>query len=130
MFTELVFSAYADIMVGFQQPMYEVNENGLQVEVCAVIVTGEIAANVEISLETADNSALAGSDYAALTTILTFVAPSTRACENINIINDQIYEIDETFFGQLMSDDTRVLIIPARQQTTIEINDEDSKLFK
>ena len=110
--------------------MYEMNENGLQVEVCAVIVNGEIAADVEISLETADNSALAGNDYTALTTTLTFVAPSTRACENINILNDQIYEINEIFFGQLTSDNARVVINPPRQQTTIEINDEDSKLFK
>ena len=117
-------------MVGFQQPMYEVDENAVQVEVCAVIVNGEIAADVEVSLETADNSALAGSDYTALTTTLTFAAPSTRACENINIINDQMYEIDETFFGQLTSDNARVVIIPARRQTTIEINDEDSKLLK
>ena len=109
--------------------MYEVNENGVQVEVCAVIVSGDSAADVMISLETADDSALAGDDYTALSTTLTFVTPSTRTCENVDIINDQIYEIDETFFGQLMSDDSRVVIIPARQQTTIEIDDEDSKLY-
>ena len=113
-------------MVGFQQPMYEVDENGVQVEVCAEIVNGEIADDVTVMLVTMDNTALAGSDYSALTITLTFDAPSTLACTNINIIDDESYEVDETFFGILISDNPMVQIIPAREQTIIQIVDEDS----
>jgi hypothetical protein len=114
------------IMVGFQQPMYEVDENGVQVEVCAEIVNGEIADDVTVMLVTMDNTALAGSDYSALTITLTFDAPSTLACTNINIMDDESYEVDETFFGILISDNPMVQIIPAREQTIIQIVDEDS----
>ena len=113
-------------MVGFQQPMYEVDENGVQVEVCAEIVNGEIADDVTVMLVTMDNTALAGSDYSALTITLTFDAPSTLACTNINIMDDESYEVDETFFGILISDNPMVQIIPAREQTIIQIVDEDS----
>ena len=96
-------------------------------EVCAVIDQGQIQGTVIVNIDTRDNVALAGSDYTALqNTALTFEAPSTTACTNIMITNDQLYEIDENFFGLLTSPDpTRVTINTARDEASIEILDED-----
>ena len=97
------------------------------VQVCAVIDQGQIQGAVIVNIDTRDNVALAGSDYTALQNIaLTFEAPSTTACTDIVITNDQLYEIDENFFGSLTSPDpTRVTINPARDEASIEIIDED-----
>ena len=114
------------VSVGFEQLSYDVNENGGTVQVCAVI-TGEIESNVIVDLQTSDGTAEASRDYTALNTELTFVAPSTRACQDINILNDQLYEVDENFFGELTSSNSRVVVITARRRTTVEINDEESK---
>ena len=114
------------MLVGFEQLAYDVNENGGTVQVCAVI-TGEIESNVIVDLQTSDSAAEASRDYTALNTELTFVAPSTRACQDINILNDQLYEVDENFFGELTSSNPRVEVITARRRTTVEINGKDSK---
>lgn len=103
-------------------------ENINEVEVCAVIISGQIARDISVTLTTADDSAESPQDYTALTTELTFSAPSTRACEDITIVDDQIFELDESFFGRLTSSDPQVDISPDRQETTIQINDEDSTL--
>ena len=115
--------------VGFQQLRYSVNENGVSVEVCAVIEQGEIEGNVVVNIQTSDRSAVAVDDYTALqNAVLTFEAPSTRACTNININNDQLYEIDEDFVATLTTPDpSRVVINPARDETNIEILDDDSE---
>ena len=98
-------------------------------EVCAVVDQGEVGGDVVVNIQTSDGSALAGSDYTALpsTAALTFVAPSTRACTNIDITNDQLFEIDEDFTATLTSPDTtRVTINAARDVTTVQITDDDS----
>ena len=116
------------VRVGFQQLEYSVSENEGTVEVCAVIDQGEIQGTVIVNIDTGDGTALAGTDYTALQGgTLTFEPPSTRACTDITITNDQLYEIDEQFFGRLRSSDlTRVTVNPARDDANIEILDEDS----
>ena len=119
------------VRVGFEELTYSENENGGTVEVCAVIDQGQLQGSVEVNIQTSDNTAEAGSDYTALpaNAVLTFQSPSTRACTDISITNDQLYEIDEDFFGQLTSPNpNRVTINPARDTTTITILDDDSTL--
>lgn len=118
----------ADVTVGFERSLYKVRENNDEVEVCAVIISGEIARDISVMFTIANNSAVSPQDYTALNTGLTFSAPSTRACVDINIVDDEIFEVDESFFGRLVSSDAEVNIDPDSQQTTVQINDEDSML--
>ena len=118
------------ITVGFEELIYQVDENGGSIEVCAEIIVGEIDTDVVVNIQTSDGTAVAGSDYTALLNVpLTFEAPSTLACVSISIDNDQVYEDIEEFIGTLTSTDPdRITISPARQTTTIRINDNDGLL--
>lgn len=111
--------------------MYTVNENGGRVEVCAEIDQGQIATDVIVNIETADGTAMANNDYTPIIAgTLTFTSPSTRACTNIDIEDDQLFEADENFFGRLSSPDpTRVTINPSRDETDIQITDQDSTFY-
>ena len=117
-----------EVTVGFERSLYEVREDNNEVEVCAVIISGQIARDISIMFSTEDDSAVSPQDYTAQSTGLTFSASSTRACVDIDIVDDEIFEVDETFFGSLVSSDAAVNIDPNRQQTTVQINDEDSTL--
>ena len=119
---------FAEVTVGFERSLYEVRENNNEVEVCAVIISGQIARDISVMFTTEDDSAMSPQDYTAQSTGLTFSEPSTRACVDIDIADDDIFELDETFFGRLTSSDSAVNIDPGRQQTTVQINDEDSTL--
>ena len=115
--------------VGFEDLTYSVDENEGVVEVCAIIEQGEIQGTIVVNIQTNDRTAIAGSDYTALQNAqLSFVSPSTRACTNIDITNDQLYENDENFVARLSTlDPSRVRINPARDESNVEILDDDSK---
>lgn len=118
------------VTAGFEELMYDVNENGGSVQVCAVI-NGQIDSDVVVNIQTVDDTAMANSDYTPLqNTPLTFQAPNTRACTSISITNDQVYEFNEDFFALLTTPDpTRVTITASRAQTTITIADNDGMLL-
>jgi hypothetical protein len=67
-----------------------------------VTLTGATDQTVTVSVATADNSALAGSDYVALAaTTLTFAPGETTKTVTVTVTGDTVVENDETFLVQL-----------------------------
>ena len=112
------------MVAGFEQVFYTVSEDDGFVEVC-VIIENQLVSDVTVSLQT--DSAISGEGYNYIE-VLTFVAPSTRECTSVTIINDTLYENDEIFHVRLSTTDTRVQINPNNSQATVQIIDDGSKL--
>jgi len=80
----------------FGNAAYSVAENGAQIQV-AVTRTGGSDGAVDVDYATTDGSATAGSDYTATSGTLNFSDGQTSATFNVPIIDDIVYEGDETF---------------------------------
>jgi Calx-beta domain/Right handed beta helix region len=123
---DIIFAVYGDTAGSLQlgQQMYTVNENGGSVAV-TVTRTGGTAGVVSATLATANGSAMAGSDYTALTTTVTFANNDamTRTYA-IAITDDMAVEQTESFTVSLTN------FIGATPGTTtsatITINDNDA----
>ena len=96
-----------DLTVQFAESEYEIDETSAVIEV-VVVGTGTTANPVTIPVMTADDTATAGDDYAALMTTLTFPAGAggsdLRQTLTINLIDDTLIEGPEQFllsFGTL-----------------------------
>ena len=102
-------------------------EDDGSVEVC-VMIENQLVSDVTMSLQTDTANSGEGCDYVEMMTSLIFVASSTRECSSIVVINDRLYENDETFYVRLFATDTRVQINPNKSQVTVQINDDDGRL--
>ena len=68
-----------------------------------------------------------GSDYNAIVPmVLTFDRDTSNFSIPINIIDDQVHELDEQFFGDLVTSDEDVILDP--QRTRVRIADNDGML--
>ena len=115
------------MVAGFEQVFYTVSEDDGFVEVC-IIIENQLVSDVTVSLQTDSAISGEGYNYIEMMIVLTFVAPSTRECTSVTIINDTLYENDEIFHVRLSTTDTRVQINPNNSQATVQIIDDDSKL--
>ena len=122
-------SIFAAVTIGLTETVYDVTEgDGAVVEVCATVFDGVLEREAEVTLQTADGSAVSQgieSDYRALTARLIFTSSMTEICRNITIINDMYYEDPESFNVLLTSDDPCVDVNP--DMRTVTILDEDGK---
>jgi uncharacterized delta-60 repeat protein len=87
----------------FSAPSFTVNENGTNA-VITVIRTGGSVGSVQVDYMTANGTnspALAGSDYTARNSTLSFASGQTNRTFTVPIINDTTVEPDETFFVKL-----------------------------
>ncbi|XP_078488536.1 sodium/calcium exchanger 2 isoform X2 [Ciona intestinalis] len=66
-----------------------------------VVRTGDLSADAVVSYETFDGTANAGDDYVSVSGTLTFGPKETRKEIEIEIIDDNVWEPDETFFVKL-----------------------------
>ena len=48
-------------------------------------------------------------------------------CVNVTIINDDIYEVDETFLVTISTDDSQVVVQPEQEVVNVTIIDKDGK---
>ncbi|MDQ7048247.1 MAG: Calx-beta domain-containing protein [Enterobacterales bacterium] len=80
----------------FSKVNYSVAEDGLTLDVTIVRSFGA-AGQVTVDLSTADGTALANSDYTALSTSLVFAEGVKMQTATISIIDDTVEEMDETF---------------------------------
>ena len=62
-------------------------------------------------------------DYNPAQADLTFSGSFRTACTSLLVINDQLYEGDESFFASLTTSDSAVTLNP--QRATIIINDDN-----
>ena len=66
-------------------------------------------------------------DFVALHKNITFTPGDREICQNISILDDTLYEEDESFFALLNTEDSSADIDPSQQSTTINIKDTDGK---
>ena len=136
------------VVIGLEETSYTTAEDGGAVEVCAVVVEGELERSAEVSISTVDGSATGqlvlctfsilsgmsrywsslsgGEDYTSITMVLTFDGSNTRGCSDVPITDDVIYEDDETFSVTLTTGDGDVTLEP--DSGVVTITDEDGGL--
>lgn len=86
--------------------------------------TGNLASAVTVQFSTADGTARADSDYTAVSQTLTFAAGQTSLTVTVPILDDTVFEGDETIRVTLSSPGARtVLGSPATALVTIQDND-------
>ena len=81
------------VTVGWEQTAYSIGEGAGTVEAC-VNLTGSLQAgrSVEVSYETAADTALAGIDYTSATGTLTLAADTPRVCTRLAVLDDTLVE--------------------------------------
>jgi uncharacterized repeat protein (TIGR01451 family) len=90
-----------------------------------IVRTGvNLAGNVSVTLTTGNGSALAGLDYTAVATVVTFNAGQATRSVRIPILNDTLAEGNETFTLQL-SDPTSGAGLGTPSTATVTIVDDD-----
>ncbi|TQV89519.1 Calx-beta domain-containing protein [Aliikangiella coralliicola] len=82
--------------IGFEFDTELVNENDGSFAI-KVVRTGGSYGEVSVVLATQDDSAVAISDYTALSQTLTFADGETEKDVTINLVDDEVYESDESF---------------------------------
>jgi cyanate lyase len=91
--------AYADNTLQFSAPSYNVNEDGTAVSI-TVTRSDEIISNllepVEVDYSATDGTATDGSDYVSASGTLTFDPLEVSQTFTIEILDDEVYEGDET----------------------------------
>ncbi len=99
------------------------NAGKVTVQICI----GEAAAkDVSVTVKTTNDTALAGEDYRALVDSIVII-PAGQTCVPIviSILDDDIYEGDETFNVELSNPSSNATII--RQKAVATIDDDESK---
>ncbi len=107
-----------------------VNENAGNA-VFTVTLSAAAADAVTVQYATADNTALAGSDYTATSGTLTIPAGSTSGTISVPVNNDALIELAENFYVNLSSPSANATITDSQgigtinvdEKTTITIND-------
>ena len=116
-----------DVIIGFEELLYEVDENDGTVNITVVIVNNNLRQSAEVIFSSVDGRALSTPpmDYENLGDIpLRFNQTTSHQSVIIPIIDDNILEDVENFLGQLTTLETFVDLMPAMTEINIlEVND-------
>ena len=94
------------ITIGFNQPSYEVLEDAGSLQVCVSSVPGVLEREVTVRIS---NISLMEDIVTTQFEPLVFSEESSEICREIIVLNDELFENDEQFFIELVSEDTVVL---------------------
>lgn len=111
------------LKVCFEPNHYTVMENCGSVDI-RIMRHGDFSGHVSVDYATQDGSAQAGSDYIAQSGTVTFTPGISERFIKIDIVDDDIFEVDESFYIQL-SNPTNGAILGANNLATIMILDDD-----
>ena len=116
--------------IGFLPVNYTVNENEGSVTLIVQLLNGELARNVEVEFSTRDSTATssAPADYIApgVSITLQFTPAESTQSVVVQIVDDDITELSETFLGLLSTIDSAVYLDPST--ANVEIVDNDGEL--
>lgn len=107
----------------FEPNYYTVMENCGSVEI-RVVRLGDFSGHVSVDYLTVDGSAEQGMDYVAQSGTITFTPGISERFIQIDIIDDEIFEEDESFFIQL-SNPTNGSVLGSSNIATVKILDDD-----
>lgn len=99
------------------------NSGKVTVQIC---IGEAIAKDVSVTVKTTNDTAIAGEDYRAIADS-TVIIPAGQTCVSvtISILDDDIYEGDETFNVELSNPSSNATII--KQKAVVTIDDDESK---
>lgn len=109
--------------VFFQPNHYTVMENCGSVDIRCVR-HGDFSGHVSVDYCTQDGSAEAGSDYISQSGTITFTPGISERFIKIDIIDDDVFELDESFYIQL-SNPTNGAVLGTNSLATVTILDDD-----
>jgi hypothetical protein len=116
------------VTIGWETTAYTTTETEGTVTMCAIVMPLPLERTVVVSADTQDITAIAGVDYDAINTVLTFVpGGATRQCVTVPINQDEICEDDpnETFSGVLSNTNSDPLLTIAPTTATVTILDDN-----
>ena len=95
-----------------------------------VTLTAAVDTDLTINYQSADNTALAASDYTAVNSSLTILSGATSGQITVNVTGDQLVELDEQFFVDLsgLSVGGRNVTLTGAQGTGTVTNDDSANL--
>lgn len=120
---EVIDDDFMTPRVCFEPNHYTVMENCGSVDI-RIVRLGDFSRHVSVDYQTQDGSAESGADYIAQSGTCTFTPGISERFINIEIIDDDVFEEDESFFIQL-SNPTNGAILGASSLATIMILDDD-----
>lgn len=116
------------MIIGFDPVRYNIDENGGFVVLTVRILSGVLAGQVNVQLNTKDGSALSGVDYINPGVItLHFDSGTVELVVAITILDDGILETQENFFSNLISFDRSVIINP--ETAEVFINEGNNRML-
>ena len=89
-----------------------------------VTLSGSTARTVTVDYATADGSATAGADYASVSGTLTVAPGQSSATASVDIVDDEAYELDETFVVRLSSPVNAVVVTGEATGTILDDDEE------
>ena len=101
---------------------YSVDEIGPSITI-TVNLSEASPLTVMVDYDTSDGTATAGSDYTATSSTLTFTPTDTEQTFTVPILDDAIYEGDETFTVTLSNPSNAILGTPSVAEVTITDDD-------
>ena len=116
-----------EIVVGWDKTIYTISESGMQdIELCILIKSGNLAVDIPLlEITFTEGSALQDEDFFEINQGFTFINISeNHICTTVGIVDDDLYENPEEFFANIMTNASRVIILPIITVVTIEDNDE------
>jgi Ca2+-binding RTX toxin-like protein len=114
--------------IAFSNSQFSINENGIPVTQVTLTRTGGSTGAVSATLNLSNGTATAGNDYIQTPITVTFADGETSKTVDIPIINDKIYEGDETL-NLTLSNPTGGATLGTQQTATLTIVDNEQLLF-
>ena len=111
--------------LSFSSPQFSINEDGTTINEITINRTEGSTGEVSITLNLTDGTATAGSDYDGTPITITFADGETSKTVDIPIVDDTIYEGDETL-NLTLSDPTGGATLGTQQTSTLTILDNDT----
>jgi Ca2+-binding RTX toxin-like protein len=108
----------------FSNPTYSVKENGTSISQIIINRTGGSQGIVSVTLTPTNGSATATSDYNNTPIIVTFADGETNKTVNIPVVNDSVFEWNETF-NLTLSNPTGGSLLGAQKQITSTVTIDD-----
>jgi len=108
----------------FSNPTYSVKENGTSISQITINRTGGSQGIVSVTLTPTNGSATATSDYNNNPIIVTFADGETNKTVNIPVVNDSVFEWNETF-NLTLSNPTGGSLLGAQKQITSTVTIDD-----
>ena len=123
---QLILLTNYSVSVQLEQSTYSVTEGDGTVEVCAVVSSGELGKMVSFTFATQDGSATSSDpqDFSPISVDASFNETTSRACVDISINDDGIFEDSESFTFTISGDEQGMDFVSPTTATVTIVDDD------